>query len=199
LGASIVSPQIICLIIAFMFTLHGVYCVSFFLPLIIKGMGLSNIALGYISALPSLCSAFGMILISRSSDRTGARFWHVLVPVTLGSIGMVAAALPLRNVYFAMAAFCVAATGLSSTLPVFWNLPTAYFGTATAAAGIGVINTFGNMSGYFAPQFRGLLHEATGGYVVPLLVAGGLAITSPARIFLSGIHSYLRRVSTRSA
>jgi ACS family tartrate transporter-like MFS transporter len=199
LVASIVNPQIISLIIAFMFTLYGVYCVSFFLPLIIKGMGLSNIAVGYISALPSLCSAFGMILISRSSDRTGERFWHVLVPVTLGSVGMIAAALLLGNVYLAMAAFCVAATGLSSTLPVFWNLPTAYFGTATAAAGIGVINTFGNMSGYFAPQFTGLLHDATGGYVVPLLVAGGLASTAPALIWLSGIHSYLLRVSARSA
>jgi hypothetical protein len=41
--------------------------------------------------------------------------------------------------------------GLSCTLPVFWNLPTAYFGAATAAGGIGAINTIGNMSGYLAP------------------------------------------------
>jgi hypothetical protein len=34
---------------------------------------------------------------------------------------------------------------------VFWNLPTAYFGAATAAGGIGAINTIGNMSGYLAP------------------------------------------------
>jgi MFS transporter, ACS family, tartrate transporter len=193
LAASIVNPQIIPLIIAFTFILYAVYCVSFFLPLIIKGMGLSNTAVGYVSALPSLCSAMAMIGISRSSDRTGERFWHVLVPVTLGSVGMLSAAFLLGNVYFAMIAFCIAAAGLSCALPVFWNLPTAYFGAATAAAGIGVINTFGNMSGYFAPQFTGLLHDATGGYVVPLVVAGGLALAAPVLIVLSGIRRFVAR------
>jgi MFS transporter, ACS family, tartrate transporter len=193
LAASIINAQIIPLIIAFMCTLYGVYCVSFFLPLIIKGMGLSNTEVGYVSALPSLCSAIAMVGISRSSDRTGERFWHVLVPVTLGSAGMLCAAFLLGNVYLAMVAFCVALAGLTCTLPVFWNLPTAYFGATTAAAGIGVINTFGNMSGYFAPQFTGVLHDATGGYVVPLLVAGGLALAAPVLISLSGIRRFVAR------
>ena len=198
LAASVINPQIIPLIVAFTFILYGVYCVSFFLPLIIKGMGLSNTAVGYVSALPSLCSAVAMIGISRSSDRTGERFWHVLVPVTLGSLGMLSAAFLLGNVYFAMVAFCIAAAGLSCALPVFWNLPTAYFGAATAAAGIGVINTFGNMSGYFAPQFTGLLHDATGGYVVPLVVAGGFALGAPVLIVLSGIRRFVARPATLS-
>jgi MFS transporter, ACS family, tartrate transporter len=198
LAASVINPQIIPLIVAFTFILYGVYCVSFFLPLIIKGMGLSNTAVGYVSALPSLCSAVAMIGISRSSDRTGERFWHVLVPVTLGSLGMLSAAFLLGNVYFAMVAFCIAAAGLSCALPVFWNLPTAYFGAATAAAGIGVINTFGNMSGYFAPQFTGLLHDATEGYVVPLVVAGGFALAAPVLIVLSGIRRFVARPATLS-
>jgi ACS family tartrate transporter-like MFS transporter len=190
---AILNPRIIMITIAFMFILYGVYSVSFFLPLIIKGLGLSNLAVGYVSSLPSLCAAIGMILISRSSDRTGERFWHVLFPVTLGGIGLVVAAFSLGNVYFAMAGFCLALMGLSSTLPVFWNLPTAYFGAATAAAGIGAINTIGNMSGYLAPQFMGLLHDASGGYLVPLLVAGGLALTAPILIAASGIRHHVRR------
>ncbi|HVY15397.1 MAG TPA: MFS transporter [Rhodopila sp.] len=194
--ASVVNPQIVTLIIAFVCTLYGVYCVSFFLPLIIKSMGLSNTAVGYVAALPNLCSAFGMVLISRHSDRTGERFWHVIVPVTAGALGTLAAAFLLDNVYLAMAAFCVAAAGLSSSLPLFWNLPTAYFGAATAAAGIGVINTFGNMSGYFAPQLTGLLHDATGAYVAPLLLAGALGLAAPVLIACSGIRRYLVRTAT---
>jgi hypothetical protein len=92
-----------------------------------------------------------------------------------------------------MAAFCVALMGLSSTLPVFWNLPTAWFGAATAAAGIGAINTIGNMSGYLAPQFVGLLHDASGGYLVPLLVSGCVALMAPVLIVASGIRHYVRR------
>jgi ACS family tartrate transporter-like MFS transporter len=191
--ASVANAQIIPLIIAFMCTLYGVYCVSFFLPLIIKGMGLSNLAVGYVAALPSLCTAIGMITLSRSSDNSGERFWHVLTPVIIGSVATIAAAFLLDNVYLAMVAFCIALTGLSSTLPLFWNLPTAYFGAATAAAGIGIINTFGNMSGYFAPQFTGLLHDATGSYKAPLLLAGCLGLAAPVLIVLSGIRRYVAR------
>jgi ACS family tartrate transporter-like MFS transporter len=191
---SLLNRQIILITIAFMFILYGGYSVGFFLPLIIKGLGLSNLAVGYVSALPSLCAAIAMILVSRSSDRSGERFWHVLFPVTCGAAGLLVAAFSLGNVYFAMAGFCLAVTGLTSTLPVFWNLPTAYFGAATAAAGIGAINTFGNMSGYFAPQFMGLLHDASGGYVVPLLVAGCLGLAAPLLIAASGIRHHVRRV-----
>ena len=190
---SILNPQIVLITIAFTFILYGVYSVSFFLPLIIKGLGLSNLAVGYVSSLPSLCAAIGMIVISRSSDRTGERFWHVLCPVTAGALGLVLAAFSLGNVYLAMTAFCVAVLGLSSTLPVFWNLPTAYFGAATAAAGIGAINTIGNMSGYLAPQFTGVLHDASGGYLVPLLVSGGVALTAPVLIVASGIRHHVSR------
>jgi MFS transporter, ACS family, tartrate transporter len=196
---SILNPQIIVLTIAFAFTLYGNYAISFFLPLIIKGIGLSNLAVGYVSALPNLCAVFGMILLSRHSDRTGERFWHVICPVTIGGLGVLVAAFSLGNVYVAMAAFCVAVCGLSSTLPLFWNLPTAYFGAATAAAGIGAINTIGNMSGYLAPQMMGLLHDRTGGYVVPLVVAGGLALSAPVLIFVSGIRRYVERPDQRPA
>jgi MFS transporter, ACS family, tartrate transporter len=112
--------------------------------------------------------------------------------MTIGGLGMLAAAFSLGNVYLAMAAFCVALCGLTSTLPVFWNLPTAYFGATTAAAGIGAINTIGNTSGYLAPQFMGLLHDRSGGYVVPLIVAAALALSAPILISISGIRRYLR-------
>ena len=96
------------------------------------------------------------------------------------------------NVYVAMLAFCVAVTGLTSTLPVFWNLPTAYFAAATAAAGIGAIT-----SGYLAPQFMGILHDASGGYRVPLLVSGCLAFTAPLLIAMSGIGLHVRGLDTQ--
>ena len=198
LRSAILNPQIVIITIAFTLILYGVYSVGFFLPLIIKGLGLSNLAVGYVSALPSLCASLGMILISRSSDRSGERFWHVICPVTVGSLGLLAAAFSLGNVYVAMLAFCIAVTGLTSTLPVFWNLPTAYFGAATAAAGIGAINTIGNTSGYLAPQFMGILHDASGGYRVPLLVSGCLALTAPLLIAASGIRRHVRRLDVQA-
>ena len=76
--------------------------------------------------------------------------------MALAGIGAMAAGLLLGNIYLTIAAFCVAMFGILSSLPVFWNLPTAYFGAAAAAGGIAFINSVGNISGYLAPQVTGV-------------------------------------------
>jgi cyanate permease len=72
----------------------------------------------------------------------------------------------------------LASFGISGALPVFWNLPTAFLGSAAAAGGIAVINSVGNISGYAAPQLVGLLRDATGNYEIPMLVMGVLVLLS---------------------
>ena len=78
---SIANPQVITLTLAYVFMAYGVYALAFFLPLIVKSLGLSNTAIGYVLVLPNLCGTIGMILFSRSSDRTGERIWHVVLPL----------------------------------------------------------------------------------------------------------------------
>lgn len=74
----------------------------------------------------------------------------------------------------AIAAFALAAFGISGSLPVFWNLPTAFLGATAAASGIAFINSIGNISGYAAPQLVGLLHDFSGSFRMPMLVMGGV-------------------------
>jgi ACS family tartrate transporter-like MFS transporter len=190
---SIASPQLLMLTVAYLFIAYGVYAMAFFLPLIVKSLGLSNTAIGYVLVLPNICGSIGMILFSRSSDRTGERIWHVVLPVALAGAGAVAAGLLLGNIYLTVAAFCVATFGIASCLPVFWNLPTAYLGAGAAAGGIAFINSVGNISGYAAPQFTGLLHDATGGYMVPMLVTGAVMLSGAGLILVSGIRKHIPR------
>ncbi len=190
---SIASPQIFVLAIAYICIAYGVYALAFFLPLIGKSLGLSNTAIGYVLVLPNLCGSVGMILLSRSSDRTGERVWHVVVPMVLAGAGAVAAGLLLGNIYLVMVAFCVAVFGTASCLPVFWNLPTAYLGAGAAAGGIAFINAVGNISGYVAPQVTGSLRDATGGYMVPLLVTGAVVLVGAGLILSSGIRKHIPR------
>jgi MFS transporter, ACS family, tartrate transporter len=96
----------------------------------------------------------------------------------------------LGNIYLTIAAFCVAMFGVLSSLPVFWSLPTAYLGTAAAAGGIAFINSVGNISGYIAPQITGLLRDATGGYMVPLLVTGVIMLIGAGLVLGSGIRKH---------
>ena len=129
--------------------------------------------------LPALTGVVGMIVFSRSSDRTGERVWHLIVPCLLGGTGIVLAGLTLgSHPLLAIAAFCLSSFGISGALPVFWNLPTAFLGAAAAAGGIAFINSVGNISGYVAPQLVGMLRDGTGGYQAPMLMVGAVVLLS---------------------
>jgi len=196
---SIMNPTILVLTIAYVAMGYGVYALAFFMPLIVKSLGLSNTAIGYVLVLPNICGSIGMILCSRSSDRTGERLWHVVLMVTLAGIGALAAGLLLGNIYLTIAAVCVATLGIASSLPVFWNLPTAYLGVGAAAGGIAFINSVGNISGYIAPQLTGLLRDTTGGYMVPLMVTGGVLLTGAGLILASGIQRHIPRAASATS
>jgi MFS transporter, ACS family, tartrate transporter len=180
------NPAIVMLITGYLLIGFGVYSKDFFLPLMIKTMGYRDQVVAYLSALPNLCGVVGMILFSRSSDRTGERVWHVAVPCLLASAGLMGAALTLAvNPVVAMSCFCLAGFGIAASLPCFWNLPTAWIGPAAAAGGIAVINSIGNVSGYVAPQLVGVLHDATGSYEIPMIAASLCMLAAAACILVS--------------
>jgi MFS transporter, ACS family, tartrate transporter len=172
---AIMSPQLVLLTLVSLLTGFGVYGKGFFLPLILKTFGFSNLAVGYLTSVPAAAGILGMILFSQSSDRTGERIWHVVAPLLIGGLGLMLAGLAIgTSAPLAIAAFSVAAFGISGSLPVFWNLPTAFLGATAAAAGIAFINSIGNISGYAAPQFVGLMHDFSGSYRLPMLALGAI-------------------------
>jgi MFS transporter, ACS family, tartrate transporter len=183
---ALVSPVMIMLIVGYLLIGFGVYSKNFFLPLMIKTMGYSDQTVGYLTALPGVAGVAGMLLFSRSSDKTGERLWHVGVPCLIASAGLLGAGLTLAvNPILAMACFCLAGFGISGSLPTFWNLPTAWLGPAAAAGGIAVINSIGNISGYAAPQMVGILRDATGSYQIPMVVASLFMLAAALFILLS--------------
>jgi ACS family tartrate transporter-like MFS transporter len=176
---AIISTQLLMLTAVQLLTGFGVYGKAFFLPLILKTFGFSNIAVGYWTSVPALAGILGMILFSQSSDRTGERVWHLMVPLLIGgSALMLAGAAIGASAPLAIAAFAVAYFGISGSLPVFWNLPTAFLGASAAASGIAFINSVGNISGYAAPQLVGVLHDFSGSYRMPMLVMGAMVIVA---------------------
>jgi cyanate permease len=113
--------------------------------------------------------------------------WHLIVPCLVGGVGLVLAGLFLRvSPVLAIASFCLASFGISGALPVFWNLPTAFLGSAAAAGGIAVINSVGNISGWAAPQLVGLLRDVTGNYEIPMLLMGVMVLLAGMLVPLAG-------------
>jgi ACS family tartrate transporter-like MFS transporter len=174
---AIVSPPIVLLMLVYLLIGFGVYGKAYFLPLMIKSLGYTDTAVGYITTIPAIAGVLGMVFFSRRSDRTGERVWHLIVPCLIGGTGCLLAGVFLGiNPWFAIAAFSLASFGISGSLPVFWNLPTAFLGASAAAGGIAFINSIGNVSGYAAPQMVGLMRDITGSYEAPMLVLGALVL-----------------------
>jgi ACS family tartrate transporter-like MFS transporter len=114
----------------------------------------STFEIGLLSALPHLCAAVGMVLFSRSSDRTGERRGHVAVAALTAAAGWAISALATSPA-MALAGFCLAQLGMMSMLPIFWTLPTGFLTGAAAAGGIALINSLANIGGFLGPTVLG--------------------------------------------
>ena len=161
----------------------SLYGVSFWLPTIIKGMGVTdNLEIGMLSSLPWIASVFSMLLFARSADKMRERRWHVIVPMLMGSTGLILSVLLSSNHYLSFAALILACMGIVSAIPLFWSLPTAFLVGAGAAAGIAAINSIANLAGFLAPYLVGWLKQLTsstdsGMYLLAAALVIGAAIT----------------------
>ena len=168
----------------------GLYGVSFWLPTIIKATGVKDaFQIGMLTAIPYGSAVVAMIFVSRSSDRTGERRWHIAVPALLGAVGLVLSVTWGQNTVLAMTALTLATMGILTTLPLFWSLPTSFLAGAGAAAGIALINSVGNLAGFVSPFAVGWLKDMTqstnaGMYLlaVSLVVGALLTLSVPARL-----------------
>lgn len=151
------------------------YGLSFFLPQIVHGFGLSLTATGFVTALPYAVGTFGMIWWGRRSDRARERREHVAVAL-LVAIGGIAASTLLFGATGKMIALSIAGFGIFAVLPVFWTLPTTFLSGTAAAGGIAVVNSVGNLAGFVGPFVMGETKDITGSFTVGLLAisAAGL-------------------------
>ncbi len=156
------NPKIWLMSLIYFCFVMGLYGVSFWLPSIIKGMGVkSALDIGLLTAIPWVVGAVGMVWVGRRSDRTDERRWHIIVPAVLGCVGFILSVQLASNTWLAMASLTLATTGILATLPLFWSLPTALLGGSAAAAGIALINSFGNLAGFVSPYMIGWIKDMT--------------------------------------
>ncbi len=139
---------------AIYFTLMiGLYGIAFWLPTIIKAFGIKGyFGVGLITAIPYGVAVIGMILLSRSSDRTGERRLHYVFNVTAGCIGLILSGTFAANPVLAVIFLSIATLGVIGSMPLFWPIPSAFLAGTAAAAGIGIVNSVGNLGGYVGPN-----------------------------------------------
>jgi MFS family permease len=140
----------------------GVYAINFWLPSIIQSLGIAKASvIGWMSAIPYLAASIAMIVVGRSADARRERRWHVSVPMAIGVVGLLVAARAGGEIVTAMIGLTLATAGALTALAMFWPLPTAVLVGASAAGGVALINSLGQIAGFVSPYVVGWIRDAT--------------------------------------
>lgn len=163
--------------IIYFFTVVAIYALSFWMPTVIQQLSAqySKTTVGFLAMIPNLFGLVFMFLVSRNSDRTGERYFHAAVPIILGGlacgfIGMVS--IPVLSISL----FCLMAAGIYNFYGPFWVLPSRLLTGYAAASGIAIINSVGNLGGFFSPTIIGYIAETTGSMFWGLVFAGACMV-----------------------
>ena len=121
--------------------------------------------------IPSLVGLAAMISISRRSDRTLERRYHVAIPAITGGVALVLLG-PAHSTSLAVALLSFVAIGVYGFFGPFWALPSGFLTGFSAAAGIALINSVGNLAGFVGPNAIGTISQTTGSLHAGLALAG---------------------------
>ena len=148
------------------------YGISLWLPTLIHSWSAGgSFFIGMVSAIPYLAAAVAMVLVGQHSDRTGERRWHVALMAFAGAAALFVAAYA-GSLAVSVAAISMAMLSVYSMVGPFWAMPTKFLQGTAAATGIALINSIGNMGGFFGPAVIGSVRTSTGSFRGGFLIAG---------------------------
>jgi ACS family tartrate transporter-like MFS transporter len=172
------NPKVLILAGAYFLTLTGAYGVVIFLPSILESWYHLNLDdLTWLLILPPIGWLCGLLLVGWSSDRTQERRLHTVLPIGMGAVSLVAAALLGLPPLWVSVGLFILAVSASAFLPAFWAIPSLFLTEAAAAGSIGLINSIGNLGGFLGPSILGVVKKSTGDFRPGMLVlAASMAI-----------------------
>src|SRR5580692_3603132 len=171
--------DVILLTLSYFFATTGGYGISFWLPSILKRLsGQSDIRVTLFAALPYLAGFVMQQLNGWHSDKRTERRWHAAIPIFLCGVSLLLAVIFGSNLVLAVSLFTLVGACYFAFHPCFWAVPTAFLGESAAAASIGLINSVGNLGGFFGPMLMGRLVSRTHSFTAGLLyLVGSLCLS----------------------
>ena len=184
LWKALADPRVFALSMIYLTSSTASYGTTFFMPQIVKGLGLSNTMTGIVSAIPFTVGLAGLVIWGWSSDKSGERRWHLISASFVGFLGLAGAA-AFGSSFWALAAMSLAIVGIYGSRTSFWPLPSLFLSGTAAAGAIAFINAIGNLGGYFGPFIVGWIKDATGSFEIGLYFLALCSLTSAVITFVS--------------
>jgi ACS family tartrate transporter-like MFS transporter len=165
------------------------------LPQIVKSLGYSNLATGFIVSLPYLLGIPIMLLVARSSDRRGERVWHTAIPLMVTAAGFTVAAMA-HNPFVVIGGLFAVVWGLVGTYGPYYSQASSFFAGPAAPGAIALVNLMcTGAGGFIGPNVVGLLKQHTGGYAAGMLALSAGLVISVVLLLLLGRVMAARRLA----
>jgi MFS transporter, ACS family, tartrate transporter len=169
--------------------LLGFYSMIFWMPQLLKAFSsqYSNTTVGLLVMIPYVVGLPVMILVGRSSDRRLERRYHAAIPLMIAAAAlMLLGTTTSGSVSLSVTLWCLVGSGVFSLWGPFWALPNEFLTGFSAAAGIALINCFGNLGGFVGPYAIGAISKKTGNLRSGLVFMGISLFTSAILILALG-------------
>lgn len=179
------DPRMLLLSLIYFCVIMGQYGLTFWMPTLIKASGVTGVLnIGLLSAVPYIVAIVAMLSFGRSSDRTGERRWHVIIPMLMGAVGYLIVAMSGNHVPMALIGLSLAAAGVITPGPLFWALPSAFLVGSAAAAGVAAINAFAGLAGFVSPYFIGWLRDLTQSSTIAMYISAAVLLVGALLVLM---------------
>lgn len=175
----LVHPRVLALVLVQTCAVTANYGLTLWLPQLIERLTASQLAIGFIAALPFLAGSVGIVMFGRRSDRTGNRCRYVVAADLLIAAGFVLTVLAGPSLW-SLVGLCIAAVGLFGGQPAMFTLPSTFLTGGATAAAVALITSVSNLGGFAGPYLVGWVRETTGSFTPALLTLAAIALVGAA-------------------
>jgi MFS family permease len=167
--AALWDPRVFGFAAIYMLMSTSLYGVTYWLPTVVKGFGVSATVNGLLNMIPWAIAAVLLLFLPGLMKRDRVVFQSAAAITLLGVICFTASVVltdPIpRFVALALGGPCI-----SLLYPCFWSLPPRFFSGARAAASLAAINSIGNLGGFLGQNAMPMVGKAMGSTAAPMLV-----------------------------
>ena len=197
-GFTLWNRQLVLASLCWFGLMAGANGMLYWLPQIIRHLSATStdLQVGFISGLPWIAVAIGMVLNAWHSDRTQERYGHVGVAALLAA-ALIAATPLLGTGVLALTTLLLASLAMGAAQSTFWTLPPAFLSPAALAGGFALINMCGNLAGLVVPGFIGWVRERTGSFDGPVFALAGLSAVAAVAVALLRARGSIKEAYSR--
>ncbi|MFS2115694.1 MFS transporter [Herbaspirillum frisingense] len=178
------DPQIVLFCLIYFAIQLTIYGATFWLPTIIKKMGhFNDFQVGLFNTIPWIIAIAAMYMFAVLAARFKRQQFWVAAALVISATGMAVSASSGPVIGFV--AVCFAGIGFKAASSLFWPIPQAYLDARIAAAVLALVNSLGNLGGFFAPATFGYLEQKTGSIQGGLYALSGASLLAAVLVFLA--------------